>query len=59
MRQVAIPVFAIILFLLFWEALVWVNDWPNYKMASPSDIWPAFWRFKWLFLMLFPHTFWY
>ena len=50
MRQVAIPVFAIILFLLFWEALVWVNDWPNYKMASPSDIWPAFWRFKWLFL---------
>ena len=58
MRQVAIPVFAIILFLLFWEALVWVNDWPNYKMASPSDIWPAFWRFKWLFLTFGWETLW-
>ena len=38
-----------IIFLLFWEALVWVNDWPNYKMASPSDLWPAFWRFIGLF----------
>jgi len=30
--------------------LVWVNDWPNYKMASPSDLWPAFWKFRYLFL---------
>ena len=52
MRQVAVPILAILIFLLFWEALVWVNDWPNYKMASPSDLWPAFWRFKWLFLTL-------
>jgi len=29
---------------------VWVNDWPNYKMASPSDLWPAFWKFRYLFL---------
>ena len=58
MRQVAIPVFAIILFLLFWEALVWVNDWPNSKMASRSDIWPAVWRFKWLFLTFGWETLW-
>ena len=31
-------------------SLVWVNDWPNYKMASPSDLGPAFWKFRWLFL---------
>ena len=52
MRQVFVPILAIIIFLLFWEALVWVNGWPNYKMASPSDLWPAFWRFKGLFLSL-------
>jgi len=45
-----IPTTAIILFLIFWEWLVWVNQWPNYKMASPSDIWPAFWKYKLLFL---------
>ena len=50
MRQVFVPLLAIVIFLCFWEALVWVNDWPNYKMASPSDLWPAFWRFKGLFL---------
>jgi NitT/TauT family transport system permease protein len=49
-RQFWIPVFAILVFLLLWEWLVWFNDWPNYKMASPSDLWPAFWKFKGLFL---------
>ena len=58
MRQVAVPILAILIFLLFWEALVWVNDWPNYKMASPSDLWPAFWRFKWLFLTFGWETLW-
>ena len=58
MRQLAVPVFAITLFLLFWEILVWVNDWPNYKMASPSDLWPAFWRFKWLFITFGWETLW-
>ena len=58
MRQVFVPVLAIVLFLLFWEGLVWVNDWPNYKMASPSDLWPAFWRFKWLFLTFGWETLW-
>ena len=58
MRQVFIPIFAMIIFLLFWEGLVWVNDWPNYKMASPSDLWPAFWRFKGLFLTFGWETLW-
>ncbi len=58
MRQVFVPIFAMIIFLLFWEGLVWVNDWPNYKMASPSDLWPAFWRFKGLFLTFGWETLW-
>ena len=58
MRQVFVPILAIIIFLLFWEALVWVNGWPNYKMASPSDLWPAFWRFKGLFLSYGWETLW-
>jgi len=49
-KKVAVPLFALILFGVFWEFLVWVNGWPNYKMASPSDLWPAFWKFRWLFL---------
>lgn len=49
MRQILIPFYAIIIFLLFWEFVVWFNGWPNYKMASPSDLWPAFWKFKKLF----------
>lgn len=58
MRQVAIPLFAIVIFLGLWELLVWVNDWPNYKMASPSDLWPAFWKFRWLFIDMGWDTLW-
>ena len=58
MRPVFVPIFAMVIFLLFWEGLVWVNDWPNYKMASPSDLWPAFWRFKGLFLTFGWETLW-
>ncbi len=50
MQKIAVPLIAILIFLIFWEDLVWVNDWPNYKMASPSDLWPAFWKFRYLFL---------
>ncbi len=46
-----IPLFSLIIFCLLWELLVWYNNWPNYKMASPSDLWPAFWKFKHLFLI--------
>ena len=50
MQKIAIPFLAVLVFLIFWEAVVWINGWPNYKMASPSDLWPAFWKFKFLFL---------
>ena len=58
MRNILVPLFAIIIFLVLWELLVWVNDWPNYKMASPSDLWPAFWKFRWLFLSYGWDTLW-
>ncbi|MCY4151801.1 MAG: ABC transporter permease [Aestuariivita sp.] len=57
-QKVAVPVAAIIIFLVFWEFVVWVNDWPNYKMASPSDLWPAFWKFRDLFLIMGWDTLW-
>jgi len=57
-RKVAVPLAAIAIFLVFWEALVWINDWPNYKMASPSDLWPAFWRYRELFLTMGWDTLW-
>ena len=50
LRRVGIPLLAMALFVAFWEWLVWVKEWPNYKMASPSDLLPAFWKFRWLFL---------
>jgi len=58
LRRVLIPVFAILIFLVLWELLVWVNQWPNYKMASPTDIWPAFWKFKHLFFEYGWQTLW-
>lgn len=56
--KVLAPTLAIILFLIFWEWLVWVNQWPNYKMASPSDIWPAFWEYRELFFKYGWETLW-
>ncbi|KNG93056.1 ABC transporter permease [Pseudaestuariivita atlantica] len=50
LRAVLVPLAALVIFGLLWELLVWANGWPNYKMASPSDLWPAFWKFRWLFL---------
>ena len=49
MKKIAIPLIAMAAFLIFWELVVWFNGWPNYKMASPSDLWPAFWKFRSLF----------
>ncbi len=57
-RRIAVPLGAVVVFLLAWEWLVWANGWPNYKMASPSDLWPAFWRFRWLFLEYGWQTLW-
>ena len=44
------PTIAILILLALWELLVWANGWPNYKMASPSDLWPAYVKFWPLFL---------
>ena len=52
------PILAIIIFLCLWELLVWANDWPNYKMASPSDLPPAFWKYKELFITMGWQTLW-
>jgi NitT/TauT family transport system permease protein len=57
-RKIFIPVAAIIIFLIFWEWLVWVNGWPNYKMASPSDLVPAYTKFWDLFLIYGWQTLW-
>ena len=58
LRKILVPLVAILIFLGLWEALVWVNNWPNYKMASPSDLPPAFWKYKYLFLTMGWDTLW-
>jgi NitT/TauT family transport system permease protein len=57
-RKIGIPLAAIVIFFIFWEWLVWVNQWPDYKMASPSDLWPAFWKFRGLFFSYGWDTLW-
>ncbi|MFW2541805.1 ABC transporter permease [Primorskyibacter sp. 2E107] len=57
-KKIAIPVIAIVLFLAFWEFLVWVNGWPNYVMASPSDLPEAYAKFWNLFLIGSWQTLW-
>ncbi len=57
-RRIFIPLAAIVLFLIVWEWVVWVNGWPNYKMASPSDLGPAFWKYRLLFLQYGWDTLW-
>ena len=49
-QKIAIPVVAILIFVGLWEALVWVNGWPDYVMASPSDLPAAYSRFWSLFI---------
>ncbi|TNC65362.1 ABC transporter permease [Rubellimicrobium roseum] len=51
LRRIGVPVLAILAFLALWEALVWWNGWPNYVMASPSDLPAAYGRFWELFLL--------
>ncbi|MEE4118642.1 MAG: ABC transporter permease subunit [Paracoccaceae bacterium] len=52
------PIAALIVFCLVWEALVWINDWPDYVMASPSDLPPAFAQYWELFLVMGWQTLW-
>ena len=57
-RAVIAPVAAVIVFLILWEALVWVMGWPNYVMASPSDLPPAYAKYWNLFLVMGWQTLW-
>jgi NitT/TauT family transport system permease protein len=58
LRQIAVPIIACIVFLAFWELLVWANGWPNYVMASPSDLPAAYAKFWNLFLIMGWQTLW-
>ncbi len=58
LRKIAPPVIAIAVLLAVWEWLVWFYDLPNYRMASPSDLWPAFWKFRELFVIRGWETLW-
>lgn len=51
LQKVGVPLAAIVLFLALWEFLVWANGWPDYVMASPSDLPAAFAQFWKLFLL--------
>ena len=57
-RGIAVPILAMIVFLSLWEFLVWINDWPNYVMASPSDLPAAVMKFWDLFLVMGWQTLW-
>jgi len=57
-RSVVAPTAALIVFLALWEAVVWVNDWPTYLMAAPSDLPAAYIRFWDLFLIMGWQTLW-
>ncbi|EPX79526.1 ABC transporter permease [Salipiger mucosus] len=57
-RAVLAPIAAVIVFLLLWEALVWLNGWPDYVMASPSDLPPAYAQYWTLFLVMGWQTLW-
>ncbi|MEM1385996.1 MAG: ABC transporter permease subunit [Pseudomonadota bacterium] len=57
-RAVVAPIVAIIVFVVLWEALVWVMDWPNYVMASPSDLPQAYGKYSTLFLVMGWQTLW-
>jgi NitT/TauT family transport system permease protein len=50
LQKVAVPLIAVAIFLGLWELLVWARGWPNYVMASPSDLGPAYARYWPLFL---------
>lgn len=58
LRQILVPLSAIVLFGVFWEFLVWINGWPNYVMASPSDLPPAYARYWELFFVMGWQTLW-
>ena len=57
-RKILVPLAAAFVFLILWEGLVWIMGWPNYKMASPSDLGPAYQKYWGLFLTMGWQTLW-
>ncbi|SFM85006.1 NitT/TauT family transport system permease protein [Thioclava dalianensis] len=57
-KQIATPILAIIAFLALWEFIVWVNGWPTYVMAAPSDLPAAYERYWKLFFVMGWQTLW-
>src|SRR6056297_2024230 len=57
-RAVIAPIAAVVVFLVFWEALVQINGWPDYVMASPSDLPPAYSQYWNLFIVMGWQTLW-
>lgn len=58
LQKIGVPVLAILGFLALWEFIVWANGWPNYVMASPSDLPAAYVKFWPLFLEMGWQTLW-
>jgi len=58
LRKIGVPLVAMAVFLLLWELLVWANDWPNYIMASPSDLPEAYSKYWTLFFVMGWQTLW-
>ncbi|MBV0891393.1 ABC transporter permease [Paracoccus sp. Z118] len=57
-QKIAVPLLAIAVFLALWEFVVWINGWPPYKMAAPSDLPAAFIRFQDQFIGMGWQTLW-
>jgi len=57
-RAAVAPIAAVIVFLAFWEAVVAINGWPDFVMASPSDLPPAFAEHWELFFVMGWQTLW-
>jgi len=57
-RKILAPIVTILLVLGLWEFLVWYHQLPNFRMASPSDLIPAFQRHWDLFLIKSWETLW-
>jgi len=49
LRAAAVPIAAMLDFLALREVIFWTHGRPNYMMASPSDLPPAFRKFRWFF----------
>jgi len=58
LARILTPLIAFAVTIALWEAWVWYMGFPRFKMAAPSDLWPAFWRFRWLFLEYSWQTLW-